>query len=132
MPFLLSAIAISRKAGVHEFTLDFVRSAGVQDLMQRVQTEFDPAIEAKGYDKMRSRVEVTLTDGRKLVREADERYRGGPDNPLSDAELQDKFSDCTHSILSDTARKAVIGAINGMEELDDVNRLIERAATPDA
>jgi 2-methylcitrate dehydratase PrpD len=131
MPFLLSAILISRKAGVQEFTLDFVRSARVQDLMQRVHTEFDPAIEAKGYDKMRSRVEVTLTDGRKLVREADERYRGGPENPLSDAELQDKFTDCTQSILSDITRKTVIDDVFGLEELDDVNRLIERTATPD-
>jgi 2-methylcitrate dehydratase PrpD len=128
MPFLLSAIAIARKAGVQEFTRDFVRSAAVQDLMQRVRTELDPAIEARGYDKMRSRVEVTLTDGRKLVREADERYRGGPDNPLSDDELRDKFADCSRSVLSDAHRRAVMDDIDRLEDLDDVGRLIRRAA----
>jgi 2-methylcitrate dehydratase PrpD len=90
MPFLLCAIAISRKAGVREFTPEFVNSPHVQALMRRIRTEFAPEIEAKGWDKIRSRVEVTLRDGRKFVREADERYRGGPDYPLSDEELRGK------------------------------------------
>lgn len=46
--------------------------------------------------------------------------------------LQDKFTDCTRSILSDVLRKAVIDAIYGLEELDDVKRLIELAATTDS
>jgi 2-methylcitrate dehydratase PrpD len=78
---------------------------------------------------MRSRVEVMLTNGQKLVREADERYRGGPDNPLSDAELIEKFTDCTQSILSQATRELVIEAVFGMEDLVDVKRLIDLAAT---
>ena len=128
MPFLLAAIVISRKAGFQEFTPRFVCSPEVQALMQRIRTEFDPAIEAKGYDKMRSRVEVILKNGQKLVRDADERYRGGPDNPLSDAELIEKFSDCTESILHQAAREAIIEAVFGLEKLTDVRHLIELAA----
>lgn len=129
MPFLLAAIVISRKAGFQEFTPQSVRSPDVQALMQRIRMEFDPAIEAKGYDKMRSRVEVMLTNGRKLVREADERYRGGPENPLSDDELIEKFTDCTQSILDQATREAVIEAVFGLENLTDVRRLIDLAAT---
>jgi 2-methylcitrate dehydratase PrpD len=77
MPFLLCAIAISRKAGVREFTQDFVNSRPVQTLMKRIRTEFDPEIEAKGWDKIRSRVEVQLKNGQKLIKDSDERYRGG-------------------------------------------------------
>lgn len=129
MPFLLAAIAISRKAGFQEFTPQFVCSSEVQALMQRIRMEFDPAIEAKGYDKMRSRVEVMLTNGQKLVREADERYRGGPDNPLSDDELIDKFCDCTQSILDQPTREALIEAVFGLEDLADVRHLIDLAAS---
>ena len=99
MPFLLAAIVISRKAGVREFTHGFVRSQEVRALMQKIRTEFDPVIEAKGYDKMRSRVEVTLQNGSRIVRDADDRYRGGPENPLSDDELTEKFADCAQSIV---------------------------------
>ena len=38
MPFLLSSIAIRRKAGVREFTDAFVSSAPVQQMMTRVTT----------------------------------------------------------------------------------------------
>jgi 2-methylcitrate dehydratase PrpD len=129
MPFLLAAIVISHKAGFQEFTPQFVRAPDVQTLMKRIHMEFDPAIEAKGYDKIRSRVEVMLTNGQKLTREADERYRGGPENPLSDDDLIEKFNDCTQSILSQATRRAVIKAVFGLEDLTDVRGLIDLAAT---
>jgi 2-methylcitrate dehydratase PrpD len=129
MPFLLAAIVISRRAGFREFTPKFVRSSEVQALMQRIRTEFDPTIEAKGYDKMRSRIKVMLSNGRELVREADECYRGGPQNPLSDDELIEKFTDCTQSILSQATREAIIEAVFELENLADVKRLINLAAT---
>lgn len=129
MPFLLAAIVISRKAGFQEFTPQFVCSPEVQALMQRVRMEFDPTIEAKGYDKMRSRLEVMLANGQKLVRKADERYRGGPENPLSDDELVEKFTDCTQSILDRAVREEIIEAVFGLEKLTDIRRLIDFAAT---
>ncbi len=73
---------------------------------------------------MRSRVEVTLKNGEKLIRDADERYRGGPDNPLSDKELKDKFNDCTQSILAPDTQEAVVESIFGLDQLADVHRLI--------
>jgi len=124
MPFLLAAVAISRKAGMREFTPEFVNSAVTQGLMRRIRTEFDPQIEARGWDKIRSRLEIKLADGRTLIREADERYRGGPENPLSDAELQAKFSDCTDSLLSEKSRKKIFQTISDLDRLDDVGEFL--------
>jgi len=126
MPFLLAAITISRKAGVQEFTPAFVHAPAVKALMPRIRTQFDPAIEAKGYDKMRSRVEVTLKDGRTLVRDADDRYRGGPENPLSDAELIEKFTDCSRALLDDSTRGAIVKTVFELEFLPDMDALISQ------
>jgi 2-methylcitrate dehydratase PrpD len=126
MPFLLAAIVISRKAGVQEFNRAFVQSPEVRALMQKIRTEFDPVIEAKGYDKMRSRVEVTLKSGRRIVRDADERYRGGPENPLSDEELKEKFTDCAQSIVSDSTRAEIIKTVFQLERLSNMDSLIEQ------
>jgi len=117
MPFLLSAILISRRAGIKEFTDEYVNSAPVQAMMRRVRTEFDPAIEAKGFEKIRSRVEVVLKDHRRMVRDSGEAYRGGPDHPLSDKELQEKFTDCSEKILDERTRKAVIAAVDDLDNL---------------
>ena len=124
MPFLLSAIIISRRAGVKEFTDQYVNSEPVQAMMRRVRTEFDPMIEAKGYEKIRSRVEVVLKDGRKLVRDSGEAYRGGPDNPLSDKDLQAKFTDCSEKLLNAKARQEIFAAVAGLDNFKDMKEFI--------
>lgn len=129
MPFLLAAMALARKVGRAEFTPEFVASREVRDLMGRVRTEFDPGIERLGYDQMRSRLEITLRDGRRLVREA-EIYRGGPEHPLSDEELERKFADCTAEIVPDSSRHRLVEAIFGLERVADVSPLIQWAAGP--
>ena len=125
MPFLLAAIIISRKAGAHEFTDQFVNAPDTQRLMRKIRNEFDPDIEARGWDKIRSRVEVLLHDGRRIVREADENYRGGPDNPLTDEQLQDKFADCTERMLDQPARQKIYTITGHLENLDDITELIQ-------
>jgi hypothetical protein len=69
-----------------------------------------------------------LTNGQKLIREADERYRGGPENPLSDDELIEKFTDCTQSMLSQVTREAIIDSVFGLEDLADTRRLVDLVA----
>lgn len=127
MPFLLAAIILSRKAGVHEFTDEFVNADSTQQLMRRIRTEFDGDIEARGWDKIRSRVEVVLNDGRRIAKEADENYRGGPDNPLTDKELQNKFTDCTERMLDEAARENIFSIIEQLEDLEDITKLIQAA-----
>jgi len=125
MPFLLAAIILSRKAGSHEFTDEFVNADSTQQLMRRIRTEFDADIEAKGWDKIRSRVEVVLHDGRRISKEADEKYRGGPDNPLTDKELQDKFTDCTERLLDQAARENIFTITERLEHLSNITDLIQ-------
>jgi 2-methylcitrate dehydratase PrpD len=126
--FVLSAIALRRKAGINEFTDEFVRSAPVQQMMARVETILDPAIEARGFDKIRSLVEVDLHDGRHLVQEADERYRGGPDRPFTREELYDKFTECAALVISDRAIEQVFSTMESLEDLPDVSSLIHALA----
>ena len=75
----------------------------MQDLQRRTTVHVDPEIDARGYDKIRSRIEVLTKDGRTLVEWADERYRGGPSNPISDADLEGKFRMCAEGALADPA-----------------------------
>jgi 2-methylcitrate dehydratase PrpD len=126
--FMVSAIALRRKAGIHEFNDEFVQSAQVQALMRKVERVLDPEIEAKGWEKIRSTVEVDLVDGRKLVEHADERYRGGPDLPFTRAELYEKWSDCASLVLPQTAVDAVFELVDGLERVGDVTALV-RALT---
>src|SRR5690606_23429904 len=123
--FMVSAIALRRKAGIREFNDEFVRSEPVQRLMRRVERVLDPAIEALGWEKIRSTVEVDLADGRTLVQQADERYRGGPDLPFSREELFERFSDCATLVLDDERVTHVCETLESLESLADVRELVQ-------
>jgi 2-methylcitrate dehydratase PrpD len=122
--FMLSSIALRRKAGVHEFTDEFVQSRPVQEMMAKVQTILDPDIEAMGFEKIRSTVEVDLLDGTHLVQKAAERYRGGPDLPFTREELHEKFHECARLVLSDLVAHETVRVVESIENLSDVKALV--------
>jgi len=132
LPFMLSAIAIRRKAGIREFTDEFVSSEPVQRMMARVDTTLDPAIEAQGFDRIRSSVEVRLKDGRTLIQASDDRYRGGPERPFTRAELQQKFTDCAELFLPKPRIERALALIESIETLKDLRTLVRALAPPPA
>jgi 2-methylcitrate dehydratase PrpD len=127
--FMVAAIALRRKAGIHEFTDEFVRSAPVQQMMAKVDRILDPEIEARGFDKIRSTIEVDLVDGRRLVEHADERYRGGPDRPFTRDELHEKFSECAALVLPAAGIEETFAMVESIEKLPDIAGLV-RSLTP--
>lgn len=121
MPALLAMIILRRQAGQTEFSDEFVASQPMRDLQRRIGTALDPAIEARGFDRIRSRIEVHTRDGRTLERWADERYRGSPDHPMTDTEMEEKFRICTYDILPPEQQEQLLEAlwkIDGDERLD--------------
>ncbi len=125
MPALLAMMVIRRQAGRREFTDEFVGGDAMQDMQKRTQVHLDPEIEAMGFDLIRSRIEVTTKDGRKLVQWADERYRGGPSKPMTDAEVEEKFRLCTEGLLDETRQRRAIEQIWAIDTISDINTLIE-------
>jgi 2-methylcitrate dehydratase PrpD len=123
--FLLAAIILRGRCGKEEFTDEFVSSDACQAMQERVETMFDQEIEDMGWDKIRSRVVVVTKDGRTLERWADEAYRGGPDNPLSDAELEDKFADNAAGLLSAERQAKLFELVWNLESLPDAGVLLE-------
>ena len=125
LPFMMTSIALRRRAGIHEFTDEFVSSAPVQAMIPKVVTVFDPAIEARGFDRMRSSVEVDLVDGRTLSQASDERYRGGPEKPFTRAELHEKFTDCASLVLPPERIRRALELIEGLEQIGNIRELTQ-------
>ena len=121
--FLLTAIILRGRAGKAEFTDEFVASSESQAMQQRIDTVFDQTIEDMGWERIRSKIEVTTKDGRKIERWADENYRGSPHNPLSEQELEGKFRDCAKGLLSDDTIQQLFDLVWHIEEQEDVGQL---------
>jgi 2-methylcitrate dehydratase PrpD len=123
LPFCLTSILLRHRAGIREFSDEFVKSPEVQEMMKRVKTIHDPEIEAKGFAKILSRLEVRLKDGRTLKKDSDP-YKGGPENPLSDAELDEKFSTCAELALPREKNSGALHLLKEIENLQDIRVLI--------
>lgn len=128
--FLLAAIILRGKVGTAEFTAAFVASEACQQLQGLIETRFDQDIEAMGWDRIRSRVDLTTRDGRQYSRWADERYRGGPDHPLSDDELEGKLRDCATGLVDDDSLARLLRNSWRLDELEDVSVLLADLAEP--
>ena len=92
--------------------------------MPRVTNVFDAKIEAQGFEKIRSIVEIDLAGGRTVVQAADERYRGGPDKPFTQAELHDKFTDCAQLTMAPARIAKALDQIEAVDRLKDVVELV--------
>jgi 2-methylcitrate dehydratase PrpD len=125
LPAALAMISLVRKAGKKEFSDEFVSAAPMQAMQRRITTELDPEIEKMGFDKMRSRITIRLKNGREVTGWADERYRGGPENPLSDADLESKVRSCCEEILENTDQTALIDSAWSVLRLQNVSRFME-------
>jgi 2-methylcitrate dehydratase PrpD len=125
LPAALAMIALVRKAGKREFSDEFVGSAPMQAMQRRISTELDAEIEKMGFDKMRSRITIRLKNGRTVEGWADERYRGGPENPLSDADLEAKVRSCCEGVLDTEKQTALINAAWSVAQLKDAGKLMQ-------
>jgi len=129
LPAVVAMAALRRKAGKAEFDDAFIRGDEMQNMQGRIRTEHSPEIEVLGFDKMRSSIDIKLRDGRTVNGDASEAYRGGPENPLSDGELEDKVRDCCQGALTAEATEALIEAVWSILELEDAQVLAEMIQT---
>jgi 2-methylcitrate dehydratase PrpD len=125
LPAALAMIALTHKAGKKEFSDEFVASAAMQAIQKRIVTALDPEIEKLGFDKMRSRIVIHLKNGKQVEGWADERYRGGPENPLSDGDLEAKVRSCCEGVLTAVQQSELIETGRSILRLPNAGKLMD-------
>jgi len=125
MEFCMAILLIERKAGLEEYTDEVVNRPDVQAMIAKIDFDVHPEAEAAGFDKMTTIIEVELNDGKRGRGQADF-GKGSPANPMSDAELSEKFRQCAHWGGFDAGRtRAILDVLWKLEELADVNELTQ-------
>jgi 2-methylcitrate dehydratase PrpD len=131
MPYCVAVALLDRAVGFAQFTDERVRRADVQALMPRVRMVVHPEQTTRECLPTRfSEVTISLRDGRRLHRRV-RLAKGQPGNPLTDAELTEKFRDCAARVFDAARTEALLSALQRLEALDDVGvlaRLLGSAA----
>ncbi len=123
MEFCMAILLLERRAGLGEFTDEVVNRADVQAMIARVDFAVHPEAESAGFDKMTTLIEIELLDG-KVIRGQADFGKGSPANPMTDAELSEKFRQCAaRGGLTREQSEAVLELVWSIETLGDVNEL---------
>jgi 2-methylcitrate dehydratase len=83
----------------------------------------DPEIEKVFPALQRVIVHITTRDGNSYSKQLDF-PKGDPRNPLTDSEIEEKFSALADGVLSSGAQKKLKDAIWGLDKLGSVERLM--------
>jgi 2-methylcitrate dehydratase PrpD len=123
MEFCMAILLLEREAGLEQFTDQVVNRPDVQALVQKIDFGVHPDAEAAGFDKMTTLIEVELDDGTVIKGSADF-GKGSPANPMSDAELADKFRQCAAwGGLDRDQTKTVLDLAWRIETIEDIGEL---------
>ena len=78
-------------------------------------------------DKLLNIVTVKLRDGRSHTARV-EHHRGHYKNPMSDKELEEKFTNCTEKLLSPERRRAALDAMWNLDKAKDLTAFMHQLA----
>jgi 2-methylcitrate dehydratase PrpD len=121
VPFSL-ALALSRgRIGPGELIEANLQDEELVGLAQKVRVSVDPHLDRLFPEKTASR--VTIRTGRGAFTATVEYPRGNPENPLSDAELAEKFLWLAVDVVGKEKSRELMGTVERLEQMDNVREL---------
>ena len=123
IPFCIALALLYGRVGVAEMTEANLHNPQVQSLARKVRITVDPQFDRQFPEKTVSR--VTLHTGRGSFATTVEYPKGDPKNPLSDAELLEKFRTLTVGIVGEDRIAALKDAVDRLDQIKDVRELTQ-------
>ncbi|HUJ96289.1 MAG TPA: MmgE/PrpD family protein [Terriglobales bacterium] len=123
LPYVIAAALVDRQVTPAQFEMERIMNPEIRAQLRKVEVVADPEIEKVFPALQRVIVNITTTDGRTLSKQLDF-PKGDPRNPLSDAEIEEKFSALAEGVLSNAAQKKLKDAIWNLEKIGSVSKLM--------
>ncbi|MGH9552798.1 MAG: MmgE/PrpD family protein, partial [Terriglobales bacterium] len=123
LPYVIAAAIAERQVTPVQFEMKKIMDPTIRAQLKKVEVVADPEIEKVFPALQRVIVNLTTTDGRTFTKQLD--YpKGDPRNPLSDAEVEEKFAALAEGVLSEGAQKKLKNAIWNLEKVGAVSKLM--------
>jgi 2-methylcitrate dehydratase len=123
LPYVIAAALAERQVTPAHFEMKKIMDPVIRAQLKKVEVVADPEIEKVFPALQRVIVNLTTVDGRTFTKQLD--YpKGDPRNPLTDAEVEEKFAALAEGVLSDGAQKKLKNAIWNLEKAGSVSKLM--------
>ncbi len=123
LPYVIAAALAERQVTPVQFTMEKIMDPQIRAQLRKVEVVADPEIEKVFPALQRVIVNITTNDGSVFSKQLD--YpKGDPRNPLSDAEIEEKFGALAEGVLSTKAQKKLRDTIWNLEKVGSVSKLM--------
>ncbi|MBP7147709.1 MAG: MmgE/PrpD family protein [Acidobacteria bacterium] len=123
LPYCIAAAIVDRQVTPAQFTMERIMDPAIRAQLPKVEVVADAEIEKVFPKLQRTVVTIETTDGASFERQVD--YpKGDPRNPLSDAEIEEKFDALADPVLTPKGRAKVKEAVWGLERLSSIGDLM--------
>ena len=122
IPFVVATALIHGSVRLSAFTPGRLADADIRALMARIRLAVDPALDARFPGQRAARVRFTATDGRQGETLQPTR-KGDPEQPLTDAELSDKFMELAAPVLGEARAGTLLARLWALDACERVDEL---------
>jgi 2-methylcitrate dehydratase PrpD len=122
LTYCVAAGLLTGRVRLDAFTPERLRDAGLRALMNRIETYVDAEADARFPHGRGAVVEIETVDGKRVQGEALTR-KGDPDNPLSDAEIEDKYRELVTPVIGAERAESLLALLWRIDGLEDVSAL---------
>lgn len=120
LPYVVAAAIADRMITPVQFTQERIHEPNLRALFPKIEVVADTEFERQFPAKKCSAVAITTSDGRTFEKQVD--YpRGNPNNPMTDADIEEKFRALTGGVMDKAAQDRVIAAVNGLDRAHDLS-----------
>ncbi len=123
LPYVIAVALVDRQVTPAQFTMEKIMDEQVRAQLKKIEVVADPEIEKVFPALQRAIVSITSVDGRSFTKHLDF-PKGDPRNPLTDEEVEEKFSALAEGVLSKPAQRKVKDAVWRLEALESVSQLM--------
>jgi 2-methylcitrate dehydratase PrpD len=122
LPYSIAVMIVRGRAGLDEFTEEAIRDSAVLDLSRKVRYVLDPTIDYPRH--FSGHVKVFMRDGT-VLEENQPHPRGGFEDPLPPAEIEEKFRANAKLALPVESVEATLDAVKRLEQLPSMRILTD-------
>ncbi|HEY4354250.1 MAG TPA: MmgE/PrpD family protein [Acidobacteriaceae bacterium] len=123
LPYVIAAAIVDRQVTPASFAMEKIMDSRIRAQLMKVKLVGDKEIDKVFPKLQRTLVKVALTDGQTFTHEL-EYPKGDPRNPLTDGEIEAKFTALAEGVLTRADQQKLKDAILNLEDLESVTGLM--------
>ncbi len=120
LPYVIGAAIMDRMITPLQFTHERIHDPKLRALLLKIEVVADPGFEKQFPAKKLSGVSITTSDGKTVEKEV-EFPKGYPANPMTNADLEEKFRALTSEVMNKSQQDRVLEAIGNLDRAPNLN-----------